>query len=374
MKKTAWLVGLMAAGIGIYYVAFVGHPTAIEKLFSREVAAHDSTTVQEQSADAPKKLLPHVFDSLDEYAKNTPAEKSVKTEKLAAHLALRAKNDLEKARLIYAWIAHHIYYDVVAYTSEVNPKHQYGAQVLQRRKAVCDGYSNLFLDLATAMDLEAVKIVGYSKGFGYKKGQRFSETDHAWNAVKIDGEWKLLDVTWGSGFVMEVNKKLKSKLEFDNYWFCTKPEEFIFSHLPKEQSWQLVSTPLSLRQYEKLPPLYSTFFKIGFDAHEVLQKGLTGEVKQFVDTYSINFPVKRIALPMEKTLQRGKAYAFEIQSPYAHKIAIVDNGQWTYLERKEDTFKVNYVPKGEAVKIVQKINASDKVFNTILEYTVGAKL
>jgi transglutaminase/protease-like cytokinesis protein 3 len=39
-------------------------------------------------------------------------------------------------------------------------------------------------------------IVGYSKGEGYKHGESIWKDDHAWNAVKIMGEYFLFDVTW----------------------------------------------------------------------------------------------------------------------------------------------------------------------------------
>jgi transglutaminase/protease-like cytokinesis protein 3 len=40
------------------------------------------------------------------------------------------------------------------------------------------------------------QIVGYSKGIGYQHGEAILKDDHAWNVVKIFGEWFLLDVTW----------------------------------------------------------------------------------------------------------------------------------------------------------------------------------
>lgn len=50
--------------------------------------------------------------------------------------------------------------------------------------------------------IQCMKLSGYSKGYGYKMGQTFTgDSDHAWNAVYLDGRWHLLDSTWGSGAV-----------------------------------------------------------------------------------------------------------------------------------------------------------------------------
>lgn len=53
-----------------------------------------------------------------------------------------------------------------------------------------------------------MKLSGYSKGYGYKIGQTFQgNSDHAWNAVYLDGRWHLLDSTWGSGTVDDTSTK-----------------------------------------------------------------------------------------------------------------------------------------------------------------------
>ena len=45
-------------------------------------------------------------------------------------------------------------------------------------------------------------IIGHSKGLGFNYEVEISDenTDHEWNAVKIDGNYFLVDSTWGSGY------------------------------------------------------------------------------------------------------------------------------------------------------------------------------
>ena len=57
--------------------------------------------------------------------------------------------------------------------------------------------------------LEVEEISGVSKGAGYEPGmftQNPDNTDdgaHAWNKVKIDGTWFLMDATWSAGACSE---------------------------------------------------------------------------------------------------------------------------------------------------------------------------
>ena len=119
-------------------------------------------------------------------------------EQLAVLLSQNANTEMEKARIIYAWITQHISYDVPAFLSalnngdypDVSPE-----KVLGDRSTICSGYSNLYWALAEAMNLEAVIIDGYAKGITNE--QNNAEVNHAWNGVKIDGNWYLLDATWG---------------------------------------------------------------------------------------------------------------------------------------------------------------------------------
>lgn len=55
--------------------------------------------------------------------------------------------------------------------------------------AVCNGYAQAFTAMAEAAGLEAVMVTG-SDSAGDTGG------NHAWNKVRIDGRWLLVDVTW----------------------------------------------------------------------------------------------------------------------------------------------------------------------------------
>ena len=205
------------------------------------------------------------YDKIDAHALAAPASAEQSIESLAAYLIEPAKNEREKARAIFRWICQNIDYDLGSFfTGRLGLTNS--SDVLKGRSSVCSGYSDLFSALAEKAGLEAVEIRGYGKGYSYRPGQKFSGPyNHAWNAVKINGSWRLLDSTWGAGYLGQDRKYHRW---FDEHYFMTPPDQFIYDHLPEEKSWQLLDRPLSQAQFEDLVYVESDFFNLGLAAVE----------------------------------------------------------------------------------------------------------
>ena len=219
----------------------------------------------ESAAIAPNDFnatLNYSYEEIDRHALNAPASAEATVESLAAYLAELAKNDREKARAIFRWICENIDYNV-----EVFFKGGSGAtnseDVLKSRKSVCYGYSDLFLSLAREAGLQAERIRGYGKGYGYQPGTNFSgPSNHAWNAVMINRSWYLMDSTWGAGYVSGDRKYVR---RFDDHFFMTPPSQFIFDHFPEVAPWQLLDEPVSKQEFEQLVYLEAEFFNLGLE-------------------------------------------------------------------------------------------------------------
>lgn len=132
------------------------------------------------------------FDAIDQLAFNTPEDFTSSVQTLASYLVSLGETDIQKIRALFAWIASHIAYDVEAYISGQYTD-QTAATVLKKRKAVCEGYSNLFYELARSSGFkDRVWIVaGWATGSAFDETLRgqSNDTAHAWNAVKIDNEF-----------------------------------------------------------------------------------------------------------------------------------------------------------------------------------------
>ena len=187
------------------------------------------------------------YKQIDQYVKNLSRKEFNNIETLAKVLCKPAQNDLEKVRAFYVWIGLNISYDIEALRTGNFPEKAAEA-AFKSNKAVCQGYSELFEALCTANNIECKVVPGYSKGYGYRQGKSFKNSDHAWNVVKINGKWQLVDATWGAGYMDDNDNYVNM---FTEEHFLSEPERFVIKHLPVDPVWQLLKTPVPLKTFEK---------------------------------------------------------------------------------------------------------------------------
>ncbi|UEC43069.1 MAG: hypothetical protein METHAR1v1_1060021 [Methanothrix sp.] len=197
---------------------------------------------------------------IDEFALAAPAGAEATPGDLARYLSMAGDGDEERARAIYRWITAKIDYDVEASKGGpgVGGRGRSPEEVLSERRGVCGEYSALFARLCQLSGLEAEVIPGIGKGSGYTVGSDIpGSRNHAWNAVKIDGEWRLVDSTWGAGYL---DPRAGFVEKFEEFYFLTPPEDLVWTHLPEDPRWQLLEEPLSREEFEGLPYPKAAFF------------------------------------------------------------------------------------------------------------------
>jgi hypothetical protein len=204
--------------------------------------------------------------TIDAYARTVDARTPAI---LAQKLTAPYKTDAEKVRAIFSWITENIAYNTIVYqkpsrslsnrftsiepddtSTFLSPLNERVAQlVIQRRVAVCDGYSRLFKTLCDYAGIRSEIIYGYGRTNYIRSGKRFV-TNHTWNAVFIDNGWRLLDATWASGYVTFGDAFVKQRNES---YYLASPQQFIEDHYPEFIYWTLLSNPPTLREFQHGP-------------------------------------------------------------------------------------------------------------------------
>ncbi|KAL2819756.1 hypothetical protein BJX63DRAFT_360921 [Aspergillus granulosus] len=223
-------------------------PPPVPRASRPELSAIQATKPRVSAADASAAVVPTVclkcrdFSAPDAHAARYPRE-SLPTHDLgwlASELTAPFPSLTDKARAIFTWLHHNIDYDTVSfYNNCVKPSTPGGT--FATGLAVCQGYAELFEELATRAGLEAKVVSGHGKGYGYSAPVPGAplpsySPGHAWNAVRIDNnQWKLIDACWGAGHVNGPGQPYSRS--FNPAMFTNTNDEFGLRHYPGNRAY-----------------------------------------------------------------------------------------------------------------------------------------
>jgi hypothetical protein len=306
--------------------------------------------------------------AIDKHALAASVDDEATLEKLAMYLSRPCKSDRDRARAIYRWIT-----DRIAYNAEGFFGGDYGdgrpAVVLKTRRAVCEGYTQLYMDLAKRMGLKAARVEGHAKIVSYVPGQPIGEREkHTWVAVWLDGKWQLVDPTWGAGYI----ERQRFFKRFFDYYFLPPPDQLVFTHLPDQSRWQLVKTPVLKAQFQRRPKVDRQLFELGVSARAVesaiADKAFRGLVQVYNHPSTATFVVEA---PLKKNLTAGKEYEFVMRSDDYTEMGIIFNNE-TFVPMKRDgkTFSRQIEAKKGMIYVSGRKSTEDKIFSWVLGYVV----
>ncbi|WP_190809526.1 transglutaminase domain-containing protein [Flagellimonas sp. S3867] len=197
------------------------------------------------------------------------------------HLAHRIQNDfgsdMERVRAAFVWLTHNITYGktmdeffepkiTIIYYSERGKERQIKKaqdnkinQAFKNKRGVCYDYSMMMKNLVDHFGLESKIVRGIVKeDIRDVRGEKLYK-NHAWNAIKINNEWRLMDPTWATGYWDESTKLFVR--DFNDRYFDANPEEFIKDHFPAQEEWQLLKEPVALNTFYTAPIFLPGYFE-----------------------------------------------------------------------------------------------------------------
>ena len=100
------------------------------------------------------------------------------------------KTAYEQEKAVHDYIVLNCEYDLDAYENYLqgiisNHDSYFAEGVFINKTAVCDGYSRAFMLCMDILGIPCIRVMGTANG-----------GDHAWNAVQLENEWYMVDVTW----------------------------------------------------------------------------------------------------------------------------------------------------------------------------------
>ena len=159
------------------------------------------------------------------------AKKKFDTAVTSALKKLPSGNDFEREEYINNYIIDNCKYDDAAAENDDvqgNENDSYGALV--DGKAVCEGYARAFQLLCNKANIDSVLLSGIA-----------DSDNHAWNGVKIGGDWYQIDVTWDDvdDFIYDSHEyfNLTDSLMYEEHTLSPKYSEIDAESFLNLESW-----------------------------------------------------------------------------------------------------------------------------------------
>lgn len=160
-------------------------------------------------------------------------------ETVANYLAAQFPDKRQLVKALHDYVVLRMTYDHNAVEHPEQRPSQQATAVFVTKRAVCEGYSRLFVALGKAAGLDVAYVTGYVRTEHYRVDASKAVDDakaitalegylHAWNAVQLDGVWQLVDTTWDD----------QDEADPRSTYSLTPPSYFLYDHLPEEPRWE----------------------------------------------------------------------------------------------------------------------------------------
>lgn len=187
------------------------------------------------------------------------------------------KSDLQRLRAIFTWVSEKIAWDQPAdLEEEVDLK-----RVISMKRGSPQEVAFLVQEMCSAVGIHADVIHGYLKAPGEIHDLScLSRPNHWWNAVLIEGEWRMMDCSLAN----PTNPRRKAYVtansqHAESWYFLARPLQFCYTHVPLHPDEQHIVPAISPEVLFALPTVSPAFFKNGlqmpdFDTSQIYLEGL----------------------------------------------------------------------------------------------------
>lgn len=268
---------------------------------------------------------------------------------VALEVTSTATNDNEKTTEIFNWIAQNIKYDTLGVKNNVWSTYTSAEAIMidtyDKRKGVCTGYAYLFKRMLEYNGIKSEVISGYARN-GLST-YSLAKPNHDWNAVFIDNQWKLFDVTWASATDIEAN---------DNPWYNVDPNKFILSHYPKQADLAFTDKKYTLNDFFSFPIYTTGYYTLGLEKET-----------SFEGTYkATNNKVRIFIKPQDHDNITAKVYS-------------IVNKKWYYPEITDKAYEQGFIEfsleeVGKNIVVIGAAKNTDRgfsLYNNLIIYTVN---
>ena len=140
------------------------------------------------------------------------------------------RTEADKAAAIYVWIKQNIKFDFTRYAYYMEDSSNVDAytpnETLEHKLGMSADIAALTDTMLKVAGIKTQIVRGCARQVYATSAEEGEIRRHSWNAVKVNGQWKLMDCTWAI-----LNQGAANIVTFDlvDYAFLAEPDQFIFT-------------------------------------------------------------------------------------------------------------------------------------------------
>lgn len=185
------------------------------------------------------------------------------------------RSDAQRLRAIFTWVG-----EKIAWDDDLDGDVDLRRVILMKRGCPQE-VAVLVMEMCAAVGIHAETVRGYLKTPGEVIDfDSLSRPNHWWNAVLIDGEWRIMDCSLASP--THPRRSLYSSASSqaaENWYFLARPMEICYTHIPVAVEQQHICPPIDPAILLSLPCACPAYFRNGlllpsYDTSQIQINGL----------------------------------------------------------------------------------------------------
>lgn len=285
-------------------------------------------------------------------------------ERLQAVLSL-ANNEHEKAWMVYQWVTRHFRHDSRLASRIGDPGKHSLDSLYQQGGGSCAVYADVVHRLLARAGLEVKTVYGTVKS-NAASTRRGLSVNHVWNAVKIDGQWRVIDATWGAGYVGPQG----FQRDRNDLFFLMPPELAVLSHFDHSDGLGFQKRfGVSASLFAKMPEDAIYAAAIGFKPLDILNFQRQHPGQPLVETFDQPASVFRVLeAPVQGRLKK-QLRRFKLETAEYEELMVVQGKTWTPMNKDGNYHALTLLPEqGELIVMGRRPKQHD--YEALLAYTV----
>ncbi|KAJ5304232.1 uncharacterized protein N7443_003892 [Penicillium atrosanguineum] len=169
------------------------------------------------------------------------------------------KSDVQRLRAIFTWVSEKIAWEEPVDGLDIDIK-----RVLQARRGSPHEIALLVHEMCGSVGIHTEVIHGFLKQPGDMLDlESLSRPNHWWNAVLVDGEWRIMDSALANPTNPQRSRFVTNNSSVAETWyFLARPLDICYTHVPLYPEEQHICPPISPDVLLALPAVSPQYFKL----------------------------------------------------------------------------------------------------------------